>query len=145
MTAQHLTYLRLTSSKDIKPENVVFKSSEKDSSIRLIDFGLVTTRVGACQYASPELIKGRYDRATDVWSIGVLTYILFCGYVPLNGKDDVELAKAIITEDCVFVYGWESASAHAVDFIKCLLNPDSRNRLTADEALVHPWLEPVLL
>jgi serine/threonine protein kinase len=134
---------------------VVFKSSDKDSSIRLIDFGLarhhsqddpkMTTRVGTCQYASPELIKGRYDRATDVWSIGVLTYVLFCGYAPFNGKDDTEVAKAIVAEDCVFVYGWESASAHAVDFIKCLLNPDSRNRLTADEALVHPWLEPVLL
>lgn len=136
--------------RDLKPENILFESSEESSSIRLIDFGFachhsqdepkMASRVGTCIYMSPELIRGNYDRASDIYSVGVIAYILFCGYAPFNGNDDREVANAILAGEYTFVHGWDGVSEAAMDFLKCLLNPDPRQRLTANEALMHPWM-----
>ncbi|EJK77107.1 hypothetical protein THAOC_01084 [Thalassiosira oceanica] len=88
--------------RDIKPENILFESREQDSAIRLIDFGLSRTHdpklegplanpVGTAYYMSPEVLKGKYDRACDLWAIGVVCYILLCGYPPFNGGTDAEI------------------------------------------------------
>ena len=103
----------------------------------------MTSRVGTCTYMSPELIMGSYDRAADIYSVGVIAYILFCGYAPFNGQDDKEVEKAVLSGEYAFVHGWDGVSSAALDFIKCLLTPDPRVRLTAEEALMHPWLESV--
>jgi serine/threonine protein kinase len=136
--------------RDIKPENLLFETKREDSSIRLIDFGLSRTHsrgdemmsnpVGTCYYFSPELLKGSYDRATDLWSVGIVAYILLCGYPPFNGNSDQDIAAAIRKGRYTFVDGWGDKSAEAVDFIKCLLRRDPRRRYTAKQALVHPWL-----
>jgi serine/threonine protein kinase len=140
--------------RDIKPENVLFESEDVDSSIRLIDFGLSRTHsqndeamsspVGTCYYMSPELLKGQYNRSTDIWSIGVIAYILLCGYPPFNGNDDKEIVSAIHRGNYTFIDGWDGVSVQALDFIKCLMRRDPRRRFTAKEALAHPWLNSVL-
>jgi calcium-dependent protein kinase len=93
--------------RDLKPENILFESKSKDASIRLIDFGLakyyntqeskqvlqspahlMRTRIGTPYYMAPEVLDGAYDESCDMWSIGVITYCLLCGYPPFNAETD---------------------------------------------------------
>lgn len=77
--------------RDLKPENFLFKDKSDDSEIKIIDFGLsrhddensgvMNTKVGTPYYVAPEVLKRRYTKACDLWSIGVIAYILLCGYV----------------------------------------------------------------
>jgi len=134
--------------RDIKPENILFESSDEDSDIRLIDFGLsrkhakgnapMSTPVGTAYYMSPELLKGKYDASTDIWSVGIVAYILLAGYPPFNGDTDPEIFAAIKRGH--FQYPGKGFSEEAKDFIGCLLRRDSRKRFSAEEALKHPWL-----
>ncbi|KAL7460717.1 hypothetical protein ACHAXS_001164, partial [Conticribra weissflogii] len=134
--------------RDIKPENILFESSDEDSDIRLIDFGLsrkhvkgdapMSTPVGTAYYMSPELLKGKYDVSTDVWSVGIVTYILLAGYPPFNGNTDPEIFAAIKRGH--FQFPGQGFSEEAKDFIGCLLRRDPRKRFSAEEALKHPWL-----
>ena len=137
--------------RDIKPENLLFESKLENSAIRLIDFGLsrthsegeemMTNPVGTCYYMSPELLKGSYDKSTDMWSVGVVAYILLCGYPPFNGNSDAEIVAAIRRGHYTFEDGWAGKSSEALDFIKCLLRRDPRRRYSAKQALNHPWLQ----
>jgi serine/threonine protein kinase len=79
---------------------------------------------------SPQILNRNYDKSADIWSVGVVTYILLCGYSPFNGDQDDEVEKAIHACDYNFIHGWANKK-------------DSRERLTADEALTHPWLNGV--
>jgi calcium-dependent protein kinase len=86
----------------LKPENILFESKSKDAQIRLIDFGLakffsnghgdrvniMKTRIGTPYYMAPEVLDGAYDETCDMWSIGVITYCLLCGYPPFNAETD---------------------------------------------------------
>ena len=84
----------------MKPENIIFESKGKDAYIRLIDFGLakffdtrrsgksMKTKIGTPYYMAPEVLDGAYDEACDMWSIGVITYCLLCGYPPFTGDTD---------------------------------------------------------
>jgi serine/threonine protein kinase len=137
--------------RDIKPENILFESDEEDSPVKLIDFGLsrrhqrgealMSNPVGTAYYMSPELLKGKYDRSCDVWSIGVVAYILICGYPPFNGDTDPEIFEAIKKGSYSFPSkGWTGVSDECKDFVKCLLRKDPRKRFTAEEALMHPWV-----
>ncbi|KAL3809754.1 hypothetical protein ACHAXA_011427 [Cyclostephanos tholiformis] len=137
--------------RDIKPENILFESNRVDSDIRLIDFGLsrrhrrgeppMSRPVGTGYYMSPELLKGKYDRSTDIWSIGIVTYILLCGYPPFRGDNDEEVVELIRRGQLQFpIRAWSNKSDEAMDFIKCLLRRDPRKRFTAGEALAHPWV-----
>lgn len=86
--------------RDLKPENILFESKSKDAQIRLIDFGLakfynnknskdlMKTRIGTPYYMAPEVLEGAYDETCDMWSIGVITYCLLCGYPPFNAEND---------------------------------------------------------
>ena len=151
---QAVSYLHENSwvHRDLKPENIMFESSTS-SSIRLIDFGLachhslgdpnLTDRVGSCYYMSPELHSCSYNCSADIWSVGVIAYTLLCGYSPFNGDEDHDIVQAIQNCQYSFNHGWDGISDAAVNFIQCLLNKDPRERLTADEALMHPWLKDV--
>ena len=90
---------------------------------------------------SAEIIKGNYDHASDIWSVGIITYILLSGYSPFYGENDREVAKALLRGRLSFMHGWDNVSKLAMDFISQLLNVDSKQRLTADAALMHPWLK----
>eukprot|EP00956_Cyclotella_meneghiniana_P018809 scaffold31704_cov72-Cyclotella_meneghiniana.AAC.10 len=138
--------------RDLKPENIMIESSTS-SSIRIIDFGLachhsqddpnLTSRVGSEYYMAPELHSCSYNCSVDIWSVGVITYILLCGYSPFHGDEDHNVVQAIQNCEYSFIHGWDSISDTALDFIQCLLKKDPRERLTADEALMHPWLKDV--
>lgn len=137
--------------RDIKPENILFESDREDSAVKLIDFGLsrkhrpgeapMSNPVGTAYYMSPELLRGQYDKSCDMWSIGTIAYILLCGYPPFNGETDPDIFDAIKVGHFVFPsQAWRGKSDLAKDFIKSLLIMDPRDRLTAKEALMHPWI-----
>jgi len=137
--------------RDIKPENILFESTMENSPVKLIDFGLarthkrgeapMTNAVGTAYYMSPELLRGKYDKSTDIWSIGVVAYVLLSGYPPFNGNSDSEINDA--TRRGKLNFGgtrWLNKSDDAMDFIKCVLRRDPQKRFTAKEALSHPWI-----
>lgn len=138
--------------RDIKPENVLFVTEdEEDLRVKLIDFGLsrrhkkgdayMSNPVGTAYYMSPELLKGKYDQACDVWSTGIVAYILLCGYPPFNGDTDPDIFEAIKQASFQFPsQAWGHVTPEAKDFIKCLLRKDPKKRFTAEEALKHPWI-----
>ncbi|KAL3803550.1 hypothetical protein HJC23_014098 [Cyclotella cryptica] len=137
--------------RDIKPENVLFESTQEGSPVKLIDFGLSRTHlpgeepmknaVGTAYYMSPEVINGSYDKSCDLWSIGVVTYILLSGYPPFNGSNDAEIYSSVRRGNLHFDGRvWGGLSHASRDFIRRLLCRDSSLRSTAEEALQHPWI-----
>ena len=93
---------------DLKPENFLFLDKSEDAEIKIIDFGLskkfdhaemmgeMKTIVGTPFYVAPEVLNGSYDKQCDVWSIGVILYILLCGYPPFDGDNNKEIFRAIM-------------------------------------------------
>jgi serine/threonine protein kinase len=138
--------------RDIKPENILLETnSEECDRIKLIDFGLsrrhkaneapMNNPVGTAYYMSPELLLNNYDKSCDVWSIGTIVYILLCGYPPFNGDTDPDIFEAIKRGKFAFPkQAWGNKSDDVKDFIKCLLKMDPKKRLTAKQALNHPWI-----
>jgi calcium-dependent protein kinase len=137
--------------RDLKPENLLFVEPNAINSLKLIDFGMskmmgnrgeaMTTKVGTPYYIAPEVLTGTYNMMCDMWSIGVIIYALLCGYPPFDGKSDtIILAKV---KRGSFNYNgaeWNSVSAEAKDLISHLLVVQPDGRLTAEQALSHPWV-----
>lgn len=151
LEAVHYLHQKGIVHRDIKPENILFESKFEDSDVKLIDFGLsrkhrkgdasMTSPVGTAYYMSPEVINRKYDKSCDIWSLGIVSYVLMCGYPPFNGDSDADIYDSIRRGHLGFTgYGWGGASEGAKDFIKCMLHRDPRKRFTAVEALQHPWL-----
>jgi serine/threonine protein kinase len=138
--------------RDIKPENILFETNDRCSPVKLIDFGLsrrhdpndslMTNRVGTPYYMSPAVLRGKYDRSCDLWSVGIVAYILLSGYPPFNGSTDVEVHDSVRIGDLVFAdVIWGSLSRESRDFIRKLLSMDSSSIFcSAEEALRHPWM-----
>jgi len=137
--------------RDIKPENVLFESTEEGSSVKLIDFGLsrthgvrdgaMTSCVGTPYYMSPGVLQGKYDRSCDVWAIGVLTYILLCGYPPFNGTSDHDVHVSTLRGNVSFEKDvWGRLSKPARDFVNRILGMDLSKISSVEEALQHPWI-----
>lgn len=142
--------------RDLKPENFLFQTSDPNALVKIIDFGLARvedikkgvpremhTRVGTPYYIAPEVLARSYTKACDLWSIGVITYILLCGYPPFNGESDVaifERVKRGLSSRNFPEEDWESISSEAKAFIRNLLDLDPSVRMTAAEALRDPWI-----
>lgn len=136
--------------RDMKPENFLFKSPKEDSSLKATDFGLsdfirpgkkFQDIVGSAYYVAPEVLKRRSGPESDVWSIGVITYILLCGRRPFWDKTEDGIFKEVLRNKPDFRRKpWPSISNSAKDFVKKLLVKDPRARLTAAQALSHPWV-----
>ena len=138
--------------RDIKPENVLFATNEIDSPVKLIDLGLsrrhdpridgpMSSFVGTPYYIAPEVLAKRYDKSCDVWSIGIIAYTLLCGYPPFNGNDNDRILEAVRRGRYMFPSGdWSRKSRESRDFIRRLLQKDPRRRMTAREAMDHPWI-----
>lgn len=140
--------------RDLKPENLLL-ANKKDDLIKVIDFGLsnifkdtktgketkMTSKVGTAYYVSPEVLKGNYDEKCDIWSAGVILYILLCGDPPFNGKNDDEIYKAIKKEKFGYTNPlWKNISKDATELInKMLSKPETRP--TAEEVLQDPWIK----
>ncbi|KAH9675345.1 CDPK-related kinase 7 [Citrus sinensis] len=136
--------------RDLKPENFLFTSKEENSSLKAIDFGLsdyvkpderLNDIVGSAYYVAPEVLHRSYGTEADMWSIGVIAYILLCGSRPFWARTESGIFRAVLKADPSFDEApWPSLSPEAIDFVKRLLNKDYRKRLTAAQALSHPWL-----
>ena len=139
--------------RDIKPENIMITNREKNGclQVKLIDFGTAkifekghqeNKYVGSSYYMAPEIIKRKYDEKCDLWSIGVILYILLTGRPPFDGNDDDEILENV--KKGVYdkwAYPFPLLSAHAKDLIFKLLQYDPKKRLSAEEAIEHPWFK----
>jgi hypothetical protein len=138
--------------RDVKPENILFESTRPNSPIKIVDFGLAAKHysgleppmnqvVGTPYYIAPEVLKRKYDASCDLWSVGVIAYILMCGYPPFNGADNREVYNAVRKGRYRFPsHDWSRTSRESRDFIRKLLQKDPRKRMMAEEALRHPWI-----
>ncbi|WKY05591.1 hypothetical protein Q1695_006081 [Nippostrongylus brasiliensis] len=135
---------------DLKPENIMF-TTKKSNELKLIDFGLasyldpkesVKVTTGTAEFAAPEVANGEpVGYFTDMWSVGVLAYILLSGLSPFGGENDEETLKNVKKcdwnmDDSIF----SQVSDNAKDFLKKLLVAEPSSRMTVHEALSHPWL-----
>uniref|UniRef100_A0A667WYF8 Serine/threonine-protein kinase 17A n=1 Tax=Myripristis murdjan TaxID=586833 RepID=A0A667WYF8_9TELE len=136
---------------DLKPQNILLTSAKPLGDIRIVDFGLsrrmdkvteVREIVGTPDYVAPEILNYEpLSTATDMWSIGVLTYVMLTGESPFLGDDKQETFLNISQVNVDYSQDvFEGVSSLAVDFIKSLLLKNPRKRATAEECLKHPWL-----
>ena len=102
----------------------------------------MVSRTGTPYYMAPEVLNGSYDESCDMWSIGVITYCLLCGYPPFNADNDAQLYRKIQTCDYEFHEKyWDHLSTEAREFVSSLIEPETKRRLKPEEALKHPWLK----
>lgn len=137
--------------RDLKLENWVLESG-KDvwSPLKLIDFGLSThftpghrlsRVVGSSYYVAPEVLKKAYTEACDLWSLGVIVYMLLSGAPPFYGKNDEAIKASIVQGEYTFPHElFRDVSDEAMAFVSTLLSYNIEYRYTAEQALTHPWL-----
>ena len=139
--------------RDLKPENVLLTSSSDDSDIRILDFGLskistpnekCTEPYGTLTYCAPEIILDEpYNKEVDMWSIGVMTYLMISGRLPFNGEDENKIAREIAFNEPDFINAecWKKVSKECISFIKQLLEKNAKKRMVIGDALKHPWFK----
>jgi calcium-dependent protein kinase len=140
--------------RDLKPENFVLSDSTASAVLKLIDFGValqlsddavVRDVVGSPYYIAPDVLDektpktGRSWQAADMWSLGIISYLLVCGYPPFNGETEADIFRAIRKAAWTFPKD-HALSAAARDFIERLLVKDPAKRMTAAQALAHVWI-----
>ncbi|KAJ8002640.1 hypothetical protein DPEC_G00160990 [Dallia pectoralis] len=137
--------------RDLKPENLLYYNPHDEAKIMISDFGLskmegtgdvMATACGTPGYVAPEVLAQKpYSKAVDCWSIGVIAYILLCGYPPFYDENDSKLFEQILKADYEFdAPYWDDISDSAKDFIGNLMEKDPEKRFTCDQALAHPWI-----
>ncbi|KAF9391787.1 hypothetical protein CPB97_005424 [Podila verticillata] len=140
--------------RDLKPENLLFKTAAEDSELLIADFGLsriidqdkfhlLTTTCGTPGYMAPEIFqKSGHGKPVDMWALGVITYFLLCGYTPFDRQNSMDEMHAILNAEYQFapMEYWQGVSETAKSFVNGLLTVDPSRRMTAAEALKHPWL-----
>ena len=141
--------------RDIKPENIMFtkkiNKKTKKFEIKLIDFGTAkvftkgkkeTKFIGTSYYIAPEVLKESYDQKCDVWSCGVIMYILLCGYPPFNGNTNNDIYNAI-KNNLPYFHGedWKEIKPEAIDLLQNMLNKNPAKRFSAEKCLNHQWFK----
>ncbi|KAG8463265.1 hypothetical protein KFE25_011262 [Diacronema lutheri] len=137
--------------RDLKPENILLATDAEDAAMKITDFGLsrlidetslMTTACGTPGYVAPEVITHEaYSTQIDMWSVGVIVYILLCGFPPFYGENDAQMFRKIRSAQYKFLAPyWDGISAEAKDFVAKLLVVDPHKRMTARAALSHEWL-----
>ncbi|KAF8379404.1 hypothetical protein HHK36_028839 [Tetracentron sinense] len=137
--------------RDLKPENILLATKASSSPIKLADFGLATYikpgqslygTVGSPFYIAPEVLAGGYNQAADVWSTGVILYILLSGMPPFWGKTKSRIFNAVRAAELRFPSDpWDRISASAKDLVIGMLCKDPAQRLTAVQVLDHSWIK----
>ena len=139
--------------RDLKPENVLMTSDGEDGDIRILDFGLskittpnekCTEPYGTLAYCAPEIILDEpYNKEVDMWSLGVMTYLMVSGRLPFNHEDENKIARQIAFDQPDFIKNsaWKTISYECIDFIKKLLEKDAKKRMPIEDALKHPWFK----
>jgi len=143
--------------RDLKPENLLLSSKELNADVKITDFGLseifeenqpikMDRAVGTPSYLAPEVLllleNGvPYSQEVDLWAVGVILYILLCGFPPFYGETDDDIYDKIVEGTWSFIPPyWDHVSDSAKDLISKLLVLDPKQRLTAEQALAHPWI-----
>ena len=139
--------------RDLKPDNILFENENPDSDIKIIDFGVsrqffkanddLNSIVGTPYYVAPEVLTGKYDKKVDIWSIGIIMYVLMTGKPPFNAKSKSELFEKIKTKELPFPQKRDKSfySPAAVNFLTLLTKKDSTQRPSATELLKDKWFE----
>ena len=142
--------------RDLKPENIMLtknlsKMKNKKYEIKLIDFGTakqfephtkMNKFIGTSYYIAPEVLKENYDEKCDIWSCGVILYILLCGYPPFNGNSNVDIYHNIQNNPPYFNgEEWKDITKEAIDLIKNMLNKVPNKRYSAEQCLNHKWFK----
>ena len=138
--------------RDLKPENLLYVTRSPDSELVLADFGIakhldspegvLKTMAGSFGYAAPEvMLKKGHSKPVDMWSLGVITYTLLCGYSPFRSESLADLIDETKHGRVVFHERyWKDVSQEAKDFIMTLLKPEPDLRATSAQALKDPWI-----
>jgi len=134
--------------RDLKPENILFDSHTEDT-VKIIDFGLAQSfkprqRLygikGTAYYIAPEVLDSFYTEKCDVWSCGVILYVMLSGYPPFPGRDNETIMRNVMKGKYNFNHSvWNTVSPGAKKFIERMLTFDPSKRCSAEEALHDPW------
>lgn len=137
--------------RDLKPDNILLKSLNNDSDIKIADFGLATiasglihddATLGTLQYAAPEMLNRQsYGKPVDIWSLGVMLFILLSGTFPFDGEDPDVVAQSICEGTLIFDANiWVGVSEESQELIRSILQVRVEDRLSLEEILAHPWM-----
>jgi calcium-dependent protein kinase len=137
--------------RDLKPENLLLETKSAEGTLKIIDFGASTVytgetpmkaRLGTCYYIAPEVLKRNYSEKCDIWSCGVILYIMLSGHPPFTGKDDAEILKKV--EKGYFSLNsseWSHISEEGKNLVSQMMEYEPETRISAENALNHPWLQ----
>jgi calcium-dependent protein kinase len=139
--------------RDLKPENILLmnKHAVEHGVLKISDFGLsctfsegqvLTTKCGSPHYVSPQVLRGKYDQQCDLWSCGVIMYMMLSGELPFNGESDLDLlTKVRMGNFSLAGHVWANVSVKAKELIHLLLKKTPQDRYTAKQSLQHEWLQ----
>jgi len=152
-SALHYAHNRGVAHRDMKPENLCYAEDTPDSQVKVIDWGLgfffggsarMSSSVGSLTYAAPEVLEARasgsYSSACDLWSLGVVTYVMLCGKPPFWGNHSEQLRMMKKERYPMTDAPWTAISSDAKSLIKGLLKNNPKNRISIGKVLQHPWL-----
>lgn len=138
--------------RDLKPENILFESVKDSARLKLIDFGTskyfkpkekLKGFAGSVYYVAPEVIQDNYDEKCDVWSLGVILYIMLSGKPPFKGLDDIQTLKAIQEKKIKFNETvWDNISASCKDLVEKMLVKNPESRIPITKVIEHEWFQP---
>merc|ERR1739848_164662 len=127
------------------------KEPIENNLLKIIDFGLsckfeasqvLSTKAGTPYYVAPQVLAGKYDHLSDVWSCGVIMYVLLCGYPPFFGETDSEvLSKVRLGAFSFNAADWKNVSDDAKNLIRLMLKMNPKDRYTAEQTLNHDWIK----
>lgn len=148
--AIHYLHSRNICHRDIKLENILLVSPALGADIKLADFGLARTckqylmhsYAGTPAYMAPEVLQGCYNQSCDIWSIGVMLYIMLTGKLPFDGDSSEEIARRILSKEIVYNENdWKNVSPFALDIVRRMLIHDPDKRITLERVLMHEWFQ----
>jgi len=133
--------------RDLKLENIIINPENLETKV--VDFGFsrffihkeyLNTKVGTPYYIPPEVLTGRYGKECDIWSLGIVAFILLTGFPPFKSNKTKDIYQTILHDNIKFEHRtWEN-KPDSLDFVKKLLKFNPKERLTPEEALEHPWI-----
>lgn len=152
VSAVHYLHDQGVCHRDVKPENMMFAShgTIETNVLKIIDFGLacrcnpdkfMTTRVGTPYYMAPQVIRGVYKKQSDIWSCGVIMYVLLCGYPPFDSDNELHIFRKAKEGKVIFYRrDWSHISKDARDLVRRMLTVSETERISPGEALSHSWV-----
>jgi len=153
LSALNFMHAKGVAHRDLKPENMLLTTKGKDAEVKITDFGLskffdeqttvMKTPCGTPGYIAPEVLhmKG-YDKQCDVWSLGVIVYILLCGFPPFYAENDAQLFEKIKAGKFEFLQPyWDPVSDAAKAFVRRMLQVDPKQRPSCADLMQDPWLQ----